>query len=253
MRTRGLDELNLPAIIIGLILWFAFLAEPVFSQQVYDPWESYNRKVFSFNEAVDKKVMEPVAQAYADLLPNKVEKGIANFFENLGFPVQFANSLLQLKPGQALTFLVRFAINTTLGIGGFIDTASAIGLKSPDKEDFGLTLASYSVPPGPYFVLPFLGPSTVRDTIGIGVDFFLSPPYLLWKSSLSAGLKDKLIYSSSALDFVEKRASLLDAVRAGREASLDYYLFTRSAYFQYRKGLLYDGFPPDEFDDDDFE
>ena len=146
-----------------------------------DPFESMNRAIFEFNEVVDDKVMEPVARGYRAVVPDPIEMVVGNFFSNLNDVVVGANSLLQLKFGDALASGTRVLINTTFGMLGMVDIASDISIASDidiskRDEDFGQTLGHYGVGNGPYLVLPFLGPSTIRVTVGIGVDVFFANP-----------------------------------------------------------------------------
>jgi len=138
----------------------------------YDPWSGFNRHMYRFNAWFDDTLLLPVVHGYRAVTPRPVRHSVGNFFGNLGEINTFANAVLQLKPRSALTSFWRFAINTTVGIGGLFDPASAIGLL-PVHEDFGQTLATYGVATGPYLVLPFLGPSTLRDSFGLASDQYL--------------------------------------------------------------------------------
>lgn len=139
---------------------------------IYDPWSGFNRHMYRFNAWLDDVFLLPVVHGYRAVTPRFVRSGVANFFSNLGEINTFANSVLQLKPRAALTSFWRFAINTTVGLGGLFDPASALGLKQV-HEDFGQTLATYGVNTGPYLVLPFFGPSTLRDSFGMATDKYL--------------------------------------------------------------------------------
>jgi len=235
---------------VFLLLPFQLVAE-----EIYDPFENVNRKIFWFNDQVDIYVLEPVARGYDYITPSPVQRGVRNFFNNLRYPQYLVNDLLQLEFSQAANHTGRFLINSTIGIGGLIDHASHMGLED-HAEDFGLTLAKYGVPPGPYIVIPFLGPSNLRDGIGQGVDYFLDPLYYVYYTDLSS--KEKLIISASttSLDVVSRRARMLDAIETAKGATLDYYSFAQGAYYQYRRGQIGvpEDFGYDEFDDfDDFD
>ena len=144
-----------------------------------DPWEPFNRKVFAFNEALDRYALEPVATGWDTVMPHRVELCVENFFDNLLLPTRFANDLLQLKPWEAYETLWRAVVNTTVGLGGLFDPASAWQIHKSD-EDFGQTLGYWGTPPGPYLVLPLLGPSNPRDTAGMVVDSMAYvPPYFV--------------------------------------------------------------------------
>ena len=210
-----------------------------------DPLEGYNRNIFEFNEKVDKHLLKPVAQGYDAITPNLIQKGINNFFSNLDDFVVVINDLLQFKPKQLGSDTGRFLINSTLGLGGIIDWASDLGLPK-HNEDFGQTLGHWGVPSGPYFVLPFLGPSTIRDTTGIIVDRTeLDPIVIRVEDGLHAANRDPdIAYPVTAIKLIDLRASLLKAEKILDEAALDKYTFIREAYLQRREHLVFDGNPP---------
>ncbi|MBW6392258.1 MlaA family lipoprotein [Billgrantia antri] len=216
-----------------------------------DPWEGFNRQVFSFNEAIDRTVLKPVARGYRAVTPQPVQTGVGNFFSNLGEIRTTLNSLLQGKPANAGLSTSRFLINTTVGIAGLWDFATHMGITA-DEEDFGQTLGVWGVGEGPYLVLPLLGPSTVRDTSGLPLDAYTYP--------LTYVEDDKVRYGLTALRIVDVRAGLLDQEELIRG---DRYVFIRDAYLQRRRFEVSDGeqgddpFASDEFDfdfdDDDFD
>jgi len=206
-------------------------------EEIYDPLEPMNRGIFWFNDKFDIYVGEPVARAYDWALPRPVKKGVTNFFDNIGYPRYLVGDLIALKFGWALNHTGRFLINSTIGIGGLLDVASEMGLEH-QEQDVGAGLAANGVPAGPYLVLPFLGPSNLRDAIGTGAEVFLTPWY--WISAKSdMGSRTKWVISGSeiALEYLDIRSRLLDAVEAAKDSSLDYYLFSQSAYYQYRDGM----------------
>ncbi|MEM7765658.1 MAG: VacJ family lipoprotein [Pseudomonadota bacterium] len=206
-----------------------------------DPWEGYNRGMTSFNNGADRVLLKPLARGYRAVTPDLMERGVSNFFSNLGEPVNILNNLLQGKPVAALSDTGRLLLNSTMGIGGLFDVASKSGMPR-HNEDFGQTMAKWGVPSGPYFVLPFLGPSTVRDAFGAPADRAVN----LIEHLDSASLEDKL----TVLQIISIRASLLP-LDAQINASNDPYLFVREAYLQRRNFLVYDGEPP--IDEEDFE
>jgi len=210
-----------------------------------DPLEGYNRSMFEFNESVDKHLLKPVAQGYDTITPNLIQKGINNFFSNLDDFIVIINDLLQFKPIQLGSDTGRLLINSTLGLGGIIDWASDLGLPK-HNEDFGQTLGHWGVPSGPYFVLPFLGPSTIRDTTGIIVDTTeLDPIFRQVENGLPAAKRDsKDAHIVTAIKVIDLRASLLKAEKILDEAALDKYTFIREAYLQRREHLVFDGNPP---------
>ena len=193
-----------------------------------DPLEPMNREIFKFNDAADKYVARPIATGYVKVTPAPIRTAISSFFSNIGDIGNFANNLLQLKITDASEDLMRLAINSTFGIGGLIDWATAAGLPK-HNQDFGLTLGHYGVPSGPYLVLPLLGPSSVRDSTSWIASYPLSPgTYLSTEASVSMFV----------VQFVSARADLLGATDILSQAALDKYAFVRDAYTQRRQYLL---------------
>jgi len=197
----------------------------------YDPWQRMNRGIFWFNDQADQYVLEPVAKGWDVIMPEPAETSISNFFGNLRFPVVMLNNLLQGKPGDAAVDVGRFMVNTTFGIGGLFDPATIWGLQR-HNEDFGQTLGVWGVPPGPYLVLPLLGPSNPRDTAGIPVDWVFSVTPLFLSSFWWTG--------AGVINVVNARAQIIDEVQQAKEASLDYYVFVRNAYYQRRVAQVND-------------
>ncbi|MCO6430344.1 MAG: VacJ family lipoprotein [Deltaproteobacteria bacterium] len=216
---------------------------------VWDPIEPVNRGIFWFNDQFDIYILEPVARGYDDVVPDPIQEGIGNFFENLRYPRYLVSDVVQLKFTQAAEHTGRFIINSTIGLLGFIDVAKHVGLEQ-HSEDFGLALAYYDVPPGPYLVIPILGPSNLRDGVGKVVDSFLDPIGALTYTDVDDDVAIPVIIGAKIIEAIDTRADLLEAVETAKESSIDYYLFTQGAYYQYRRGLLYDGDPPDEEEDD---
>ena len=206
-----------------------------------DPLERYNRAMYAFNEKVDNYVMKPLAKGYQAVTPAFVDRGVTNFFNNLDDVTNLVNNLLQLKPGAALSDLGRITLNTSLGLFGLVDVASAFQLEKHD-EDFGQTLGYWGIPSGPYLVLPFWGPSTVRDTFGLGGDYFTEPyTYVEDKNTR---------YELFALEAIDTRADLLAASRILERSTFDPYTFLRDAYLQQRRNQVFDGNPPPEPDEE---
>jgi len=207
------------------------------TRDAHDPFEPYNRAIHNFNQGFDRTVAKPVAETYQTVMPNWANKGVTNFFSNLGDVLVLTNNLLQLKFQQAASDAARILFNTTAGLLGFIDVASHMDLPK-HNEDFGQTLGYWGVPSGPYFVLPFLGPSTIRDTAGMAVDYTYVDP-------VTNNVKH--VNSRSALfliNFVDARADFLGASRLLETAAMDPYIYTREAYLQRRQYYVYDGDPP---------
>ncbi len=205
-----------------------------------DPWEGYNRAMFTFNEQIDKYALKPVAQGYRFIMPDMAETGVSNFFGNLGDIRSAVNSLLQGKADDALTSTARIVFNSTFGLAGLIDVATPMGLEKK-REGFGQTLAVWGVDSGPYVVLPFLGPSTVRDGIGMVPDWYLTPV-----TYVDDVRTRNTLYG---LALIDARAQLLQAEQI---ISGDKYIFVRDAYLQRREYLIYDGEIPVKYDDNDF-
>ncbi|MEN9704687.1 MAG: hypothetical protein RLZZ393_566 [Pseudomonadota bacterium] len=201
-----------------------------------DRFERFNRSVFSFNQGLDRHVAQPVARTYVKVTPAPVRSGVSNFFANLGYPVVIVNDVLQAKPLPFAKDAARFAVNTTIGIGGLFDPASRIGLDS-NNEDFGQTLGYWGIPTGPYLVLPVLGPSNARDLVGRVGDHFSQPT--------SYSRNDELVWGLRAGGLVEARAATLDATDIMNRA-FDPYAFMRNAYLQRRNFLVHDGNPPED-------
>jgi phospholipid-binding lipoprotein MlaA len=194
---------------------------------VGDPLEPMNRTIYSFNGKLDAYVAKPTATAYRKILPSPVRTAFRDFFSNLDDIGNFANDALQLKPTDATEDLMRFALNSTLGIAGFIDFATPAGVPK-HHQDFGLTLAHYGVPIGPYLVLPLFGPSSVRDVSNVAVEGMLTP---------FAALPFAAQTSIAGAHFVSERADLLSATDLVSQASLDEYSFVRDFYLRRRRAL----------------
>ena len=206
-----------------------------------DPFQNINEKTHNLNQTLDLQVASPVARFYKRITPDFLEKGITNFTHNIEDLSIGINNILQGKFNEGLTDFSRFTLNTSIGLLGFIDIASDLGLTKHD-EDFGQTLAVWGVPDGPYLVLPGLGPSTTRDTLAMIPDAFLTPLWLIDH--------DRTSYSLTAIDLIDTRARYLglESVVIGDE-----YLFYRDAYLQSRNFEIKDGEVEDDFDDfDDF-
>lgn len=206
-----------------------------------DPFEPMNRSISRFNDVADDNVLKPVATGYKNWVPELLQTGVRNVFNNLSDLWSTVNSALQLKGRNTVESFARVSINTTIGIYGIFDVASYLNIDR-HPEDFGQTLGYWGVPSGPYVVMPLLGPSTLRDStsallVDTHGDFVRNLDHISTRNS-ALGLR-----------IVDKRASLLKAVNMLNEASLDKYAFTRDAYLQYRRAQVYDGNPPEESDD----
>ncbi len=202
-----------------------------------DPLEPWNRGVYKFNDAVDEAVLKPAATAYRDVTPVPVRHGINNFFENLEDAWSFVNNALQFKAKATAESFMRFGVNTFLGLGGILDVASEMRLEKYTK-DFGHTLGYWGVGPGPYLVLPLLGPSTLRDT---------SARVVNRQGDLVTYIDQVPVRNAATVvRIIDTRASLLKASSMLDEVALDKYTFTRDAFLQRRRSSIYDGNPPEE-------
>jgi phospholipid-binding lipoprotein MlaA len=202
------------------------------AQHTRDRFENVNRGIYKFNDVVDRAALKPVAKGYKKITPEWFRRGVGNFFSNLQYPATIFNQLLQGKGSMAARDTARLLTNTLLGFGGVLDPASRVGLDKND-EDLGQTLGVWGVPSGPYIVLPFLGPSTIRDAPSTFAEFFVDP-------LTYADVKWQVLWGARALDIVDVRAQLLalDPVIA---RSYDPYAFVRNSWLQRREYQVRDG------------
>ena len=220
------------------LLIFIFYISDISAKEINDPYENLNRKTFQFNENLDEKIAKPIAEIYSNF-PPPIKSGVTNFFNNLEEVDTFINQLLQGKPKESLNDLTRFIINSTIGLAGFIDVASKIGLER-HEEDFGQTLGVWGVGQGPYIMLPVLGPSTLRDTFSRPVSSFLSVTFHMTETDVNIALK--------SIDAIETRERLLEVESL---LSGDKYSFVKDAYIQSINYEVKDGIDVvDEFIDD---
>ncbi|MEE9493201.1 MAG: VacJ family lipoprotein [Gammaproteobacteria bacterium] len=210
----------------------------------YDPLEKVNRYSYKFNDTIDRAVLKPVAKGYKKTIPSVVRTSVRNFFSNLGEPLTIVNQLLQWKPADAMSDLMRFTFNSTFGLAGLFDIATGWDLPK-HQEDFGQTMGVWGVGQGAYLMLPLLGPSNVRDFAGLPFDWLLNPT--LYRST-------PVRYSANAMKTVSVRADLLETTRVLDETSIDRYISIREAYRQLRWNRLHDGNPPEpDFFDELFD
>jgi len=205
-----------------------------------DPIEGFNRAMFGINEGLDQVVIRPVASGYEALVPSPLQTGVSNFFSNIADLMIGVNNLLQGKPGQAASDAGRVLVNTTVGFLGILDVASSMGMEK-HEEDVGQTFGRWGMGDGAYIVLPFFGPRTVRDTIGLAFDVYTDPvAHVNHVPTRNALLATRI---------VSDRAELLKADKIIEEAALDKYSYVRDAYLQRRRSLIHDGNPPKEKDE----
>ncbi|SHM93937.1 phospholipid-binding lipoprotein MlaA [Duganella sacchari] len=240
---RTAKPLRQAALALGVTMMLAGCAGP----NPRDPYEGFNRAMFSFNDTVDTYALKPVATVYKNVTPSFVQTGVSNFFGNLGDAWTAVNQFLQGNGEAGMSDLSRFALNSTLGIVGLFDIASEAGLPK-HKEDFGQTLGVWGVQSGPYLMLPLLGPSTVRDTAALPLDIagdiwrYKEPVYI---RNIGTGLR-----------VVDQRAALLDASSLLEDAALDRYEFIRDGFLQRRESQIHpdgDGPMRKPAKDDDME
>ncbi len=201
--------------------------------QTQDPWENFNRGTFAFNKVFDKYLLAPLAKGYRIVLPGEVRKGIRNFLSNLKEPWTSINAALQGDFKNSGTSIVRFGLNTTVGLLGIFDVATSLGYKK-QKEDFGQTLAVYGVDSGPYLVLPLLGPSTVRDAIGKVTGFIADPVTI----ALNQDGKENWIWIGTAVNGIDFREQNLEKIDNLEATSVDFYATIRSLYLERRNRMV---------------
>jgi len=223
------------------ILLLPLLSACASTTRQVDPFESFNRKVYTFNDTIDRAAVKPIAQAYVKAVPNPIRAGVSNILSNLNDISVALNNILQGKLKNAFSDLGRFTINTTVGLFGIFDVASTTGLDKND-EDFGQTLGYWGIGDGPYIVLPFFGPSNLRDSVSRVVDIKTSAINLMLEP------KDRNILFS--FNIIHRRSQLLNASNILSIAAIDEYEFVRDAYFQKRLNQIYDGNPPRIKDDE---
>jgi phospholipid-binding lipoprotein MlaA len=235
-RWRGATRSTLAASLAAL-LFTGCAAEGARSD--YDPLETCNRKIFAFNLKAQKYALDPIAKGWHAVMPDAAERAIKRFFNNLGFPIDFLNNVLQGKLRSAALQSARFVVNSTVGIAGLFDPATAWGLEDY-PEDFGQTLAVWGMAPGPYLMLPLWGPSNVRELGGLAGDYYGSLQPWLLDPVVRNGLYATQTVNDEALD--------LEPAKKRRAAALDYYVFVRDAYFQRRQAQIQDRRVMDPFE-----
>ena len=235
---------RLRALAVGAAIAMTLLGGCATNGDPRDPLEPLNRGVYKLNDGVDALVIKPAGEFYSLIVPQWIRTGVSNFFSNINDVIVVVNDLLQLKVSQTGSDLGRLAVNSTVGVLGLFDFATGMGLEKHD-EDFGQTLGYWGLGDGPYIVLPILGPSSLRDTVGWVGDFYAWPPtYIEHERTRNIVLITRV---------VSGRAELLATSSILETAALDPYAFVRDAYLQRRRNLVYDGKPPLDEDDPDPE
>jgi phospholipid-binding lipoprotein MlaA len=225
-------RLNMLAAALALV---GLLGGCATSGSAKDPAEGFNRAMFAFNEGLDTVLIKPVAKGYDVVMPTPARTGVSNFFGNVADVFIAVNNLLQGKPSDAASDAGRFLINSTVGILGFFDVASEMGMEK-HEEDFGQTFGRWGAGPGAYVVVPFFGPRNVRDTGGLILDVAADPV----GNTRHVPTRNTL----TVLRVVSERAAMLPADKVIEEAALDKYSYVRDAYLQRRHNLVFDGSPP---------
>lgn len=209
-------------------------------EEYRDPFESYNRAIYKFNDGLDRAILKPVAKGYRKVLPGGVRKSVGNFFRNLLEPTTIINDILQGKFEQALLDSFRFLFNSSFGLLGFVDIATVMELER-HQEDFGQTFAVWGFKPGPFIMLPFIGPTNVRDGIGL-IPYYLYTDPRLYNPEASVDL------ALIGINVVNSRAQLLTGSKL-LDLQLDPYAFLRESFNQRRRNLIFDGDPPLEVEE----
>jgi len=205
--------------------------------EAWDPIEPVNRGIFWFNDTFDIYLAEPIARGYNFVIPEAIQSSVTRFFKNLAWPSYLLDDLVGLDFEGVGLHTGRFLINSTLGGGGLFDVAEEFGLEHR-QTDLGVVLGQYGVGSGPYLVVPFLGPSNLRDLFGTTVDSYVDPLTLATFSDLADNDKAAIFLGGNALRLINRRTSLLEAVDSAKEGALDYYTFVRSSYHQNREGAI---------------
>lgn len=232
---------RLRALLVCGVACFALLGGCASTGNPRDPLEPINRGIYHFNDGVDQLLLRPVSEAYRGVLPQFMRTGVHNFFSNINDVIVALNNLLQAKFLNAVSDVGRIVVNTTVGLLGVLDVATELGLEK-HQEDFGQTLGYWGIGDGPYLVLPILGPSNLRDTVGLFVDFKTDPITYVDPS------RDRNVLWGVRM--INRRSELLDTTTILETAALDPYEFLRDAYLQRRRNLVYDGSPPPDKDED---
>jgi len=231
------------ALVVGLSLLVTGCAAPPAKKDPRDPFERINRSTYKFNDAVDRAVLKPVAKGYKKVTPSFVQTGVSNFFSNLEQPTVILSDLLQAKFKPAFSDTGRFLLNTTIGLGGLLDPASAAGLDKND-EDFGQVLGKWGMGPGPYLMLPLMGPTDLRDGIGSIGQIYTDPVHYVERDAYRYGL--------TGVRVIDLRAGLLETEKALAN-TYDKYGFIKNAYLQRREYLVTDGQAAPSIDEEPLE
>ncbi len=247
VKTKKLSLISY-ILLIATLVFTSLISSSVAKASDDDPLEPMNRAIFGFNEVVDDAILEPVAEGYRYITPDPIEDSISNFFNNLGEINTIVNSALQLKLDKTVSSSSRFVINSTVGVLGLFDVATTLGIDR-HREDFGQTLGHYGISPGPYLVLPFFGPSSLRDAPGFYIDVLIEKDI----SPIHTELHHEERQIIQATNVIDTRANLLKATKILDTAAKDKYIFLRESYLQRRAKLVTDGKDVQDFEIDVLE
>ncbi len=235
--------IRVPAILLLLFGTSGCATVPPGDRVAHDPWEGLNRSMYALNDAVDSVTLKPVAKGYKKVIPEPIRDGVSNFARNLATPRNSVNNFLQGKPSRGFSELARFLVNSTIGLGGIFDVGTASGIEA-HREDFGQTAAVWGIPSGPYVMVPFLGPQTLRDTLLMPADIELDVLHHVDSSSV----RDRL-WVLRIIDLRHRALALEDLMKDSK----DPYVTLRESYLQNREFEVYDGNPPFEEDDEFYD
>ena len=247
IKTKKLSLISC-ILLIATLVFTSLISSSVAKASDDDPLEPMNRAIFGFNEVVDDAILEPVAEGYRYITPDPIEDSISNFFNNLGEINTIVNSALQLKLDKTISSSSRFVLNSTVGVLGLFDVATTLGIDR-HREDFGQTLGHYGISPGPYLVLPFFGPSSLRDAPGFYIDVLIEKDI----SPIHTELHHEERQIIQATNVIDTRANLLKATKILDTAAKDKYIFLRESYLQRRAKLVTDGKDVQDFEIDVLE
>ena len=246
IKTKKISPISY--LLVASIVFTLLISSSISKASDDDPLEPMNRAIFGFNEVVDDAILEPVAEGYRYITPDPIEDSISNFFNNLGEINTIVNSALQLKLDKTISSSSRFVINSTVGVLGLFDVATTLGIDR-HREDFGQTLGHYGISPGPYLVLPFFGPSSLRDAPGFYIDVLIEKDI----SPIHTELHHEERQIIQATNVIDTRANLLKATKILDTAAKDKYIFLRESYLQRRAKLVTDGKDVQDFEIDVLE
>lgn len=242
-QVKRMRRVHIIAAIASLAVGACTTAPSGVAEAELDRFEEANRAIYKLNRGFDKAVLRPTTMGYRAVVPAAARRGASNALDNVDEPLTFINALLQGKIKSAFRAVDRFAVNSTLGVGGLADHATDMGLPR-QEEDFGQTLAAWGIGSGPFLMLPFFGPSTLRDVVGLGVDTVTDPWPRFQKRGIDLTGTQRM--GMTGLEVIDLRSRLVDTADPLLEGALDEYATVRSAYLQQRLSAIYDGDPPED-------